>query len=156
MNEEFMKKAINLAKKAEKQKEVPVGAVIVKDGKIIAKGYNKREKGKCATAHAEMIAIKKACRKLKAWRLGGCDIYVTMEPCPMCCGALINARIENINFGAYDSKAGSCGSVVNLCDVKEFNHHPKVCGGVMEKECSELLTNFFVNLRKRKSRKQEN
>lgn len=154
MNEiNFMEKAISLAKKAEKIKEVPVGAVIVKDGKIVAKGYNKREKGKCATAHAEMIAIKRACKKLKSWRLNDCEIYVTMEPCPMCCGALINARIEKINFGAFDQKAGCCGSVVNLCEVKEFNHHPEVNGGIMEKECSEILTNFFVKLRKRKNSK---
>jgi len=153
----FMKMAIKLAAKAEKKNEVPVGAVIVKDDKIIARGYNKRETDCCATSHAEMIAIKKACKKLGAWRLTGCDLYVTLEPCPMCCGAAINSRIDNIIFGAYDPKAGACGTILNLCDTKELNHHPTVTGGVMEKECSLQLTNFFRNLRKiKKEEKNSN
>ncbi len=148
----FMKAALKLAKKAEDKTEVPVGAVVVKDGKIIARGYNKRETNCCSTSHAEMIAIKKACKKLGVWRLIGCDLYVTLEPCPMCCGAAINSRIENIIFGAYDPKAGACGTILNLCEIKELNHHPNVIGGVMEKECSTQLTNFFRNLRKAKKK----
>lgn len=147
----FMKSALKLAKKAEDINEVPVGAVIVKDGKIIARGYNKREIDCCSTSHAEMIAIKKACKKIGAWRLIDCDLYVTLEPCPMCCGAAINSRIENIIFGAYDLKAGACGTVINLCDTKEFNHHPTVTGGVLEKECSTQLTNFFRKLRNKRT-----
>ena len=149
-NLKFMNAAIKLAAKSEAKNEVPVGAVVVKNGKIIARGYNKRETDCCATSHAEMIAIKKACKKLGAWRLIGCDLYVTLEPCPMCCGAAINARIDNIFFGAYDPKAGACGTILNLCETKELNHHPTVTGGVLEKECSSQLTSFFKKLRRAK------
>lgn len=147
--EKFMKEAIKQANKAERIKEVPVGAVIVKDGAIIARAYNKRESSKDATSHAEILAIKKACRKLNSWRLSGCDIYVTLEPCPMCSGAIINSRIENVYFGSYDYKSGSLGSVTNLCDVKEYNHHPNIYGGILADECSKMLSDFFKGLRQK-------
>lgn len=144
----YMKKAIAQAKKAYIIKEVPVGAVIVKDGKIIARGYNKRECTNDATSHAEMTAIRKACRKLNSWRLVGCDLYVTLEPCPMCSGAIINSRIENVYFGSYDYKSGSFGSVIDLTKVPEYNHHPNLFGGILQDECSQMLSDFFKKLRK--------
>lgn len=143
---EFMKKALILAKKAEKLDEVPVGAVIVKNGKVIASGYNKKEGKQNAILHAEIIAIDKACKKLKSFRLNDCDIYVSLEPCPMCAGAIIGARLKNVYFGAYDKKAGCFGSVYNFADGK-FNHAPEVFGGIMENESVELLQRFFRNKR---------
>ena len=143
----FMKKALLQANCAEKREEVPVGAVIVKDGKIISRGYNKREFSPDATAHAEIIAIKKACKKINSWRLNGCTIYVTLEPCPMCMGAIINSRIDKVVFGAYDYKSGACGSVMDIAANEKLNHHPAIIGGVLEKECSQTLTNFFRRLR---------
>lgn len=150
MEEIFMREAIKQAKKAASVGETPIGAVIVRDGKIIARGYNKRETKKNALLHAELIAIDKACKKLGGWRLPRCDMYVTLEPCPMCAGAIVNARIENVYFGAYDSKSGCAGSKTNLFEAGLFNHDVNVTGGVMEKECAELLTGFFRELRRKK------
>lgn len=152
MNENYMKIALQQAQKAAKIKEAPIGAVIVKNNKIISKSYNKRECKKNALYHAEIIAIEKACKKLKSWRLSDCELYVTLEPCPMCMGAIINARISKVVFGAYDKKAGSCGSVVNLNDYP-YNHHPEIVGGVLEEECSNILSSFFASLRKSKKSK---
>ena len=145
----YMKMALGRARTAAKYGETPVGCVIVKDGKVIAGGRNRRETGKNALYHAEISAIDSACKKLGGWRLIGCDMYVTLEPCPMCTGAIINSRIRKLVFGASDHKAGSCGSVVNLFDLP-YNHKPEVISGVCEQECSEILTNFFRNLRNKK------
>ena len=144
--EKFMKKALLLAKTAADKGEVPVGALVVRDGKIISRGRNRREAGN-ALAHAEIEAIQKACRKLGGWRLSGCEIIVTLEPCPMCAGAIINSRLERVVYGAADPKAGSVESVVNLFDLP-YNHKPEVVGGVLAKECGEILTEFFRGLRK--------
>lgn len=143
MENKFMEAALCEAKKARKIDDVPVGAVIVKDGKIIAKAYNKKEKKKCAIYHAEIIAIQKASKKLKNWNLSGCEIYVTKEPCLMCYGAIMSARIDRIFFGAYDKKYGLEVSQYLKLNEKGFNHKAEVIGGVMQKECSEILTNFF-------------
>ena len=147
--ERFMKKALGRAKTARERGETPVGAVIVKDGKIIAGGRNRREEAKNALCHAEMAAINAACKKLGGWRLIGCDMYVTLEPCPMCAGAIINSRIENVYFGAYDKKAGSFGSIADFNKIG-YNHKPNIEGGVMEKECSQILSEFFKDLRHNK------
>ncbi len=146
MDKKYMKEALILANKAGQEGEVPVGAVIVKDGKIIARGRNQREKKQNALSHAEIEAINEACEKLHSWRLDGCELYVTLEPCPMCTGAIINARIKTVIFGAFDLKAGSMDSVVNLCDYP-YNHKVEVYGGILEDECSLLLEDFFKNLR---------
>jgi len=146
MNKNYMKEALALAIKAGEEGEVPVGAVIVKDGEIIARGRNMREQKQNALSHAEIEAINSACKKLGSWRLDGCELYVTLEPCPMCTGAIINARIKTVIFGAYDLKAGSMDSVVNLCDYP-YNHKVEVYGGIMEDECREVLEKFFKNLR---------
>lgn len=146
MKKEFMSRALLLAKKAYEAGEVPVGAVIVKDGEIIAEGYNMREQKQNALSHAEIECINKACDVLKSWRLETCELYVTLEPCPMCTGAIINSRIKTVVFGAYDLKAGSMDSVINLCDYP-YNHKPEIYGGIMEDECKEILENFFQNLR---------
>ncbi len=148
--DKFMKEAIKQAKKAAEHDETPIGAVIVYEGKIIARGRNKREEKKNSLCHAEIEAINKACRKLGAWRLSGCDLYVTMEPCPMCAGAIIQSRIENVYFGAYDYKAGCAGTKTNLFVRGIFNHDVDVHGGHREEECVELLQSFFKNLRNRK------
>ena len=147
---DFMKAAFVQAKKAYKKDETPIGAVIVKDGKIIARAYNKRETWRDATAHCEIIAIRKACKKLKSWRLIDCDLYVTLEPCPMCAGAILQSRIRNLYYGASDPKAGCCGSVVDLLKMDGFNHTVYVERGIMEEECGRILTDFFKNLRMRK------
>lgn len=149
MENEYMKKAIALAMESEKEGEVPVGAVIVKDGKIIATGRNRRETKKNALCHAEIEAINNACKKLGGWRLFGCDLYVTLEPCPMCAGAIINSRIKTVYFGAYDNKAGSFGSVADFNRIP-YNHKPEIIEGVMEEECSKLLSDFFKKLRDKK------
>ncbi|MBE6740875.1 MAG: nucleoside deaminase [Ruminococcaceae bacterium] len=149
MENEYMKKAIALAMESEKEGEVPVGAVIVKDGKIIATGRNRRETEKNALCHAEIEAINNACKKLGGWRLFGCDLYVTLEPCPMCAGAIINSRIKTVYFGAYDNKAGSFGSVADFNRIP-YNHKPEIIEGVMEEECSKLLSDFFKKLRDKK------
>ncbi len=146
MKKEFMSRALLLAKKAYEAGEVPVGAVIVKDGEIIAEGYNMREQKQNALSHAEIECINKACEKLKSWRLETCELYVTLEPCPMCTGAIINSRIKTVVFGAYDLKAGSMDSVINLCDYP-YNHKPEIYGGIMEDECKEILEKFFQKLR---------
>ena len=153
MTEKFMKEAIKRAKKAADMGETPVGAIIVRDGKIIASGYNRRETKKNALMHAEITAIDRACKKLGGWRLIGCDMYVTLEPCPMCAGAIINSRIENLYFGAFDKKAGCAGSVKNLFEPGIFNHNVNVVGGILEEECRCLLTDFFRNLRRKKKEK---
>lgn len=146
MDKKFMREALNLAKIAASEGEVPVGAVIVKDGKIIAKGKNEREKKQNALSHAEIEAINNACKELGSWRLDGCEMYVTLEPCPMCAGAIINARIKTLIFGAYDSKMGSIDSVINLCDYP-YNHKVEVYGGICEDEALAVLQNFFKDLR---------
>ena len=152
--EHFMERAIELARQAADEGEVPVGAVVVKKstGEIIGEGRNMRETEKNAHAHAEIIAINNACKKLGGWRLPDCAIYVTLEPCPMCCGAVINARIDDVIFGAYDLKSGSAVSVQSIFELP-YNHRPTVKGGVMETECSALLSDFFKNLRKKQKYK---
>lgn len=148
MNDEFyMKRALELAKQAAEDGEVPVGAVVVKDGEIVGTGRNRREKDKNALAHAELEAINEACKRLGGWRLWQCDIYVTLEPCPMCTGAIINSRLRRLVYGASDKKAGSCKSVVNLFELP-YNHRPEVVGGVEENECAAILSEFFKTLRK--------
>ena len=146
MNSAFMQKALQLAREAFLSGEVPVGAVIVKDGKIIATGKNEREQKQNALSHAEIEAINNACSALGSWRLDGCEIYVTLEPCPMCTGAIINSRIKTLIFGAYDSSMGSVDSVINLCDYP-YNHKVEVYGGICEDECKALLQDFFKKLR---------
>lgn len=141
-----MKEALVLAEKAFDNGEVPVGAVIVKNGEIIAKGRNMREEKQNALSHAEIEAINNACKKLGSWRLDDCEMYVTLEPCPMCTGAIINSRIKTLIFGAYDLKAGSVDSVINLCDYP-YNHKPEIYGGIMEDESTKILQKFFKNLR---------
>ena len=143
---DFMKRALSLAKEAADEGEAPIGAIIVRDGKIVSVGRNRREKDKNALGHAEIEAIDNACKTLGGWRLIGCTMYVTLEPWPMCAGAIINARIERVVFGAYDKKAGSCGSVTNLFELP-YNHKPELIGGVLEEECSLALTEFFRDLR---------
>lgn len=151
-DEYYMKLALTEAKKAFDLGEVPVGAVIVQDDIVISSAYNLREIEKMATAHAEILAIQKACKNLGGWRLPRCTLYVTLEPCPMCAGAIINSRIDRVVFGAYDFKAGSCGSIVNLFDI-DYNHKPIVIGGVLEDECVDLLKSFFKTLRENKKNK---
>lgn len=142
-----MHAALLEAQKAAKLNETPIGAVIVQNGEIIASGHNLRETRKNALMHAEIIAINRACRKLGGWRLPKCDIYVTLEPCPMCMGAIIQSRIENVYFGAYDEKSGSCGSACNLSQT--LPHKVNVHGGILVDECASVLKIFFKNLRKR-------
>ena len=149
-NEKWMKEAIKQAKKAAQKDEVPIGCVIVKDDQIIARAYNKREMKQCSTAHTEILAIEKACKKLGSWRLEDCDLYVTLEPCPMCSGAIIQSRIRNVIFGAYDPKGGCMGSNMNINDVRGFNHYPDIEGGILQDECSRLLKEFFKAKRKKK------
>ena len=145
---EFIKKALVLANKAAELGEIPVGALVVNSkGEIISSAYNLRETEKSATAHAEILAIEKACNTLGGWRLQGCTLYVTLEPCPMCAGAIVNSRIDRVVFGAYDMQAGCCGSVINL-NAYPFNHAFTVTGGVLENECKNLLTDFFKSKRK--------
>jgi tRNA(adenine34) deaminase len=144
----YMREALELAEKAAAEGEVPVGCVIVREGVIVGRGHNTREKDQNALAHAELTAIDEACRTVGFWRLPDCEMYVTLEPCPMCAGAIINSRISKVTFGAYDSKAGACGSVIDLFSYP-FNHKPEVSGGMMDKESSALLSGFFKNLRKK-------
>lgn len=152
-DEKFMLEAIEQAKKAYAIDEVPIGAVVVKDNEIVGVGYNRRETGKNALYHAEIMAIDDACKNLGGWRLWQCEIYVTLEPCPMCAGAIINSRLKRVVFGSSDHKAGSCGSVTNLFEFP-YNHKPEYIGGVLEEECSKMLSEFFKQLRARK--KDEN
>lgn len=146
-HEQIMREALRLAERAAKRDEVPVGAVILRNGKIIAKGYNLRETKRSPLAHAEIVAISKAAHKLGGWRLTGCTLYVTLEPCPMCAGAIVNARIDEVVFGAYDPKAGAMGTLYNLAEGK-LNHSPRVTGGVLEAECASVLRQYFASKRK--------
>lgn len=148
-DERFMRAALALAQEAGDEGEVPVGAVIVKNGEIIATGRNRREADKHALAHAELEAISNACAALGGWRLFDCTLYVTLEPCPMCAGAIINARVDRLVYGAPDPKAGSCGSLTNLF-VLPYNHHPQTTSGVLEEECAAVLKAFFKSLRNKK------
>ncbi len=148
---EFMKTALDLARQSALEGEVPVGAVIVKDNEIVGTGRNRREYGKNALYHAEIEAIDSACKNLGGWRLWQCDMYVTLEPCPMCAGAIVNSRIKTVYFGASDYKAGSFGSVVNFNDLP-YNHKPEIIGGVMAEEAQAMLTAFFKNLRDKKKK----
>ena len=145
----YMKQAISRAKAAAKVGEVPIGAVLVKDGEVISSGRNMREKKKNALLHAELVAIDRGCKAVGAWRLEDCTLYVTMEPCPMCAGAIINSRIKRVVFGCYDKKAGVYGSVMDLQEYP-FNHYYDVEGGVMEEDCARLLSDFFASLRLKK------
>ena len=145
-DEIYMDEALALAAEAAAEGEVPVGCVIVRGEEIVGRGRNRREKGKSALAHAEVEAISEACRNLGGWRLWECTLYVTLEPCPMCAGAIINARIPRVVYGASDDKCGAVRSVCGLFDMK-FNHHPKVECGILEEECAGLLRDFFVKLR---------
>ena len=155
-NKKFMKEALKEAKKAAEKLEVPVGCVIVKEGKIIARAHNLKETKFDTTKHAEMIAIQKASKKLKSWRLLDCDMYVTLEPCSMCAGAIINSRMRKIYIGAKDEKTGACGSVLNLFNDYTFNHKVETEIGVMSQECEEILKDFFKELRKIKSKSKTN
>ena len=146
---DYMREALRQADLAAREGEVPVGAVIVRDGEIIATGRNRREYGKNALYHAEIEAIDNACKALGGWRLPRCEMYVTLEPCPMCAGAIINSRIEKVYFGAYDPKAGSVSSVTELFGLP-YNHKPEAEGGVLEEECAAQLSAFFKNLRLQK------
>ena len=148
MEEKFMKEALKEAKKAYEKFEIPVGAIIVKDGKIIARAHNQKETKLDTTKHAEILAIQKASKKLKSWRLIDCEMYVTLEPCSMCAGAIINSRIKKVYIGASDPKTGAVGSVLNLFDDYKFNHKQEYEKGIMSKECEKILKNFFKELRK--------
>lgn len=157
MNKTYMKEAIKEAKKAAKIGEVPIGCVIVYEDKIIARGYNKRNTKKTTLAHAELLAIQKASKKLGDWRLENCTMYVTLEPCQMCAGAIIQARMKEVVVGAMNPKAGCAGSVLNILQMKEFNHQAELITGVMEEECKKVLQDFFKDLRtKNKLEKEEN
>lgn len=147
--EKFMKEALKEARKAYNKEEVPVGAVIVKDGKIIARSHNLKETKNSSVCHAEILAINKACKKLNAWRLTDCDMYVTLEPCPMCAGALINSRIRKLYIGTNDEKTGACGSKINLLEDVIFNHKVEIERGILQNECETILKDFFKFLRER-------
>ncbi len=153
MDEKYMKEALRLAKKAAALGEVPVGAVIVHQDRIIARGYNRRELDQNGLSHAELIAMQRACKKLHSWRLEDCTLYVTLEPCPMCTGAIINTRIPGVVIGATDPKGGAMGGVMDLTDYP-WNHHPQVQKGVLEQECGEILRTFFKELRAQKKEKK--
>lgn len=144
----YMKEAIRQAKKAEALMEVPIGCVIVYEGRIIARGYNRRNTDKNTISHAEMNAIKKASKKLGDWRLEGCTMYITLEPCQMCAGAIVQARVSEVVIGSMNPKAGCAGSILNLLEMPQFNHQVQVTRGVMEEECSQMLSEFFRKLRK--------
>ena len=150
MQEKFMQEALKEARKAYKKLEIPVGAVIVRDGEIIAKAHNIKEEKKDTTKHAEILAIQKASKKLGTWRLNDCEMYVTLEPCPMCAGAIIQARLKKIYIGTMDEKTGACGSVLNLLEDYKFNHIVEVENGIMKQECESMLKEFFVKLREYK------
>lgn len=150
--ERFMKEAIRQAKKARALEEVPIGCVIVSDGKIIARGYNRRNTDKNTLSHAELNAIRKASRKLGDWRLEGCTMYVTLEPCQMCAGALVQSRIDAVVIGSMNPKAGCAGSVLNLLEMDGFNHKVQVTRGILEEECSRMLSDFFKELRTKKKK----
>jgi tRNA(adenine34) deaminase len=151
-DEQFMELAIAEAGKAEAIGEVPIGAVIVSDGEVIARCYNKREALQEPTAHAELMAIEEASRKLGTWRLSGCTLYVTLEPCPMCAGAIVLSRIDRLVYGAADPKAGCAGTLMNLVQEDRFNHHAEVVAGVLGARCGQMLTDFFRKLRENKKK----
>ena len=155
IDEKYMKEAIRQAKKAYAIGEVPIGCVIVYEGKIIGRGYNRRTKDQNTLAHAELIAIRKASKKMGDWRLEGCTLYVTLEPCQMCAGAIIQARIDEVVMGSMNPKAGCGGSILNILEMPEFNHQAKVVRGVLEEECSRMLTDFFKELRVRNKLEKE-
>lgn len=153
-DEKYMRAAIAEAKKAEKKGECPIGCVIVYGENIIARAHNLRETRACVVNHAEILALQKANRKLSSWRLDGCDLYVTLEPCAMCAGAIIQSRIRSVYFGAFDEKAGVCGSVADLFVPGMFNHDVAVSGGILRGECAALLSDFFARLRAEKKEKR--
>ena len=148
--EYYMRKALMEANKALKKEEVPIGAIIVKDGEIIAKAYNIKESKHDTTKHAELIAIQKASKKLESWRLNGCEMYTTLEPCPMCAGAIINSRIKKVYIGTMDEKTGAAGSVLNMFNDYKFNHNVEYENNILKEECSKILKDFFNELRKTK------
>ncbi len=148
-DEKYMKKAISLAKKASKLGEVPIGCVIVYEDKIIGRGYNRRKTDKNTLAHAELTAIRKASRYIGDWRLEGCTMYVTLEPCQMCAGAIVQGRMDRVVIGTMSPKSGCAGSIINLLNMEEFNHQVEITYGICEKECSDILSFFFSDLRKR-------
>ena len=152
-DEKYMAEAIKQAKKAQKINEVPIGCVIVQNEKIIARGYNKRNSKGCVLEHAEISALKKACKKTGDWRLEDCTMYVTLEPCQMCAGAIVQSRLNKIVIGSMNPKAGCAGSVINLLQMSQFNHQVEIQKGVLQEECSQLLTDFFKELRKNKKKK---
>lgn len=154
-DEKFMKEAIRQAKKAGAIGDVPIGCVIVHEGKIIARGYNKRNKNKTVLAHAELLAMSKACKKIGDWRLEECTMYITLEPCQMCAGAIVQARIPRVVIGSMNPKAGCGGSILNLLEMQEFNHQVDVTRGVLEEECSEMLSAFFKELRRIQKEKKK-
>lgn len=149
-DEKYMKEAIRQARKAEAMEEVPIGCVIVYEGKIIARGYNRRNTDKNTLSHAELLAIKKASKKLGDWRLEGCTLYVTLEPCQMCAGAIIQARVDRVVIGSMNPKAGCAGSVLNILEMDGFNHKAEVTRGVLQEECSQMLSSFFKALREKR------
>ena len=146
INEDYMREALALAREAAAAGEVPVGCVVVWEDKIIGRGRNRREEDHDALAHAELAAIKQACDAMGGWRLGKARLYVTLEPCPMCAGGIINSRVAEVYYGAKDEKAGACGSVLNLFEER-FNHKPRLYGGILEQECAQVLQDFFASLR---------
>ena len=150
VKEKYMKEALRQAKKAAEAGDVPIGCVIVYKDKIIARGYNKRNQQKTALGHAEIAAIRKASKKLGDWRLEECTMYVTLEPCPMCAGAIVQARIPEVVIGAMNPKAGCAGSVLNILQIDKFNHQVEIERGILEEECSQMLSDFFKELRRRK------
>lgn len=157
VQEKYMKQAIKLAEKAAALGEVPIGCVIEYQGKVIGRGYNRRTTDKSTLAHAEIIAIKKACKKMGDWRLEDCTMYVTLEPCQMCAGAIVQARVKKVVIGCMNPKAGCAGSILNVLQMDAFNHQVEIERGVLEEECSQMLTTFFKNLRKKlKVEKEEN
>lgn len=149
--EYFMREALKEAKKAYKKLEIPVGVVIVKDGNIIARAYNQKEEKNSPIKHAETIAIEKACKKLNNWRLNDCEMYVTLEPCAMCAGAIINARLKKIYIGTLEPKTGACGSVINLIEMNEWDTKVEVETNILQQDCQSILKNFFKEIRKQKS-----
>ncbi|HIT89423.1 MAG TPA: nucleoside deaminase [Candidatus Merdenecus merdavium] len=155
-HERYMKEALKQAKKAYDIEEVPIGCIIVHEGKIIARGYNRRNIDKNTTSHAEMIAIKKASKKLGDWRLEECTMYITLEPCQMCAGAIVQARIPKVVIGSMNPKAGCAGSVINLLQMQEFNHQVDIVQGILQEECSHMLKDFFTDLRKMKALEKKN
>ena len=146
----FMREALKEAKKAELIDEVPIGCVVVRDDKVVARGHNVRETKKTSLGHAEIVAIAKATKKLNKWRLEDCDIYVTLEPCIMCAGAIIQSRFKHVYFGAFDPKGGAFGSSINVLEAKDINHHPEIISGVLQDECSKIISQYFKHKREQK------